>query len=74
MARKPKSISVYERIENVKTEIAATEQHLDQLRYQLEELYAEKDDLEMRETWSKIKNSGLTLDDIKQMLESRSNK
>lgn len=74
MARKPRTVSVYNRIENVKTEIAETEQHLDQLRYQLEELYAEKDDLEMRETWSKIKNSGLTLDDIKQMLESKSNK
>lgn len=69
MARKPKAISVYERIEKVQSDILFTEQHLAELKLELEELFAEKDDLEMRDTWSKIKSSGLTLEDIQKILE-----
>lgn len=69
MARKPKNISIYEQIENVKSEITSTEQHLAQLKSQLEELLIEKDDLEMRQTWTAIKESGLSMEDVQKILE-----
>jgi regulator of replication initiation timing len=69
MARKQKSISIYEQIENVQNEIISTEQCLAQLKSQLENLLAEKDELEMRQTWTAIKESGLTMEDIQKLLE-----
>lgn len=69
MARKPKSISIYEQIENVQNEIISTEQHLAQLKSQLEELLVQRDDLEMRQTWSAIKESGLSMEDVQKLLE-----
>lgn len=69
MARKPKSISIYEQIENIQNEIISTEQHLAQLKSQLEELLVQRDDLEMRQTWSAIKESGLSMEDVQKLLE-----
>ena len=69
MARKSKS--VYERIEETKLEITSTEQTLIDLKSQLEVLLAEKDDLEMRQTWAAIKNNGLTIEDVQKMLEKQ---
>lgn len=68
MARKPKSISVYEQIENVQNEIISTEQHLAQLKSQLKDLLNEKDELEMRQTWSAIKENGLSMEDVQKLL------
>lgn len=70
MARKGKS--VYERIEEVKSEIQLTEQHLSELKTQLQSLYDEKDDLEMRQTWAAIKSNGLNLEDIQKILTKQS--
>ena len=70
MARKGKS--VYERIEEVKSEIKLTEQHLSELKSQLQTLYDEKDDLEMRQTWAAIKSNGLNLEDIQKFLTKQS--
>lgn len=69
MARKSKS--VYERIEETKLEITSTEQILINLKSQLEVLLAEKDDLEMRQTWAAIKSNGLTIEDVQKMLEKQ---
>lgn len=69
MARKSKS--VYERIEDTKSEITSTEQTLAQLKSQLVELEAERDDLEMRQTWQAIKENGLGIEDIKKILEKQ---
>jgi len=69
MARKSKS--VYERIEETKLEIASTEEHLAELKSQLQNLYDEKDDLEMRQAWAAIKDSGLTIEDVQKMLEMK---
>jgi regulator of replication initiation timing len=69
MARKSKSISVYEQIENVQLEITSTEQNLAQLKSQLENLLIEKDELEMRQTWTAIKESGLSMEDVQKILE-----
>ena len=67
MARKSKS--VYERIEETRSEISLKEQELVQLKSLLEELLQEKDDLEMRQAWAAIKDSGLTIEDVQKMLE-----
>ena len=69
MARKSKS--VYERIEEIKLEITSTEQQLVELKSQLQNLYQEKDDLEMRQTWAAIKNNGLTIEDVQKLLEKQ---
>ena len=69
MARKSKS--VYERIEETKLEIISTEQILIDLKSQLEVLLAEKDDLEMRQTWAAIKSNGLTIEDVQKILEKQ---
>lgn len=69
MARKSKS--VYERIEETKLEITSTEQILIDLKSQLEVLLAEKDDLEMRQTWAAIKSNGLTIEDVQKILEKQ---
>ena len=60
--------SVYERIDETLTLISEREKELAELRELLEDLYAEKDDLEMRETWSKINSIGLNMDDINKLL------
>lgn len=69
MARKQKS--VYLRIEEVKNEIALLEKNLLQSKTQLEELEAERDDLEMRQTWAAIKDKGLSIEDIQKILDKQ---
>jgi hypothetical protein len=73
MARKPKNKSVYERIEETKSEISLTEQHLTELKSQLENLFAEKDDLEMRKIWTTIKGVGMTIEDVQKILLKQNN-
>ena len=72
MARKPKNLSVYERITDTLSSIESTEQQLAELKSQLQNLYKEKDDLEMRETWKAIKDNGLTIEDVQKLLEKQS--
>lgn len=69
MARTAKK-NVYERIEKVKSEIALTKEHLVQLESQLEELKKEKDNLEMEQTWELIKDKGLTIEEVKDLLNN----
>ena len=67
MARKSKS--VYERIEETQSEIISVEQNLARLKSLLEELNAERDDLEMRQTWASIKEKGMSIEDVHKLLE-----
>lgn len=69
MARTAKK-NVYERIEKIKSEIALTKEHLVQLESQLEELKKEKDNLEMEQTWELIKDKGLTIEEVKDLLNN----
>ena len=66
MARKSKS--VYERINDVTSEINATEQQLADLKEQLEVLLKEKDDLEMRQAWQSLKERGIGINDLQSIL------
>lgn len=61
MARKSKS--VYERIADKKEEILKAEEVLAQLKENLQVLYSEKDDLEMRLLLEKMKAKGLNIDE-----------
>jgi hypothetical protein len=61
MARQSKK-SVYERIEDKKLSIKETEELLVTLNNELQELYNEKDDLEMRLLLAKVKENGLDIE------------
>jgi DNA-binding transcriptional MerR regulator len=68
MARQSKK-SVYERIEDKKLSIKETEELLVQLNNELQELFAEKDDLEMRQLLSMMKSKGLTIDEAAKLFQ-----
>ena len=74
MARKPKVKSIYEQINEIESEITSTEQHLAQLKSQLDNLLLEKDELEMRQTWNAIKERGLSIEDVQKLLGKITNK
>ena len=66
MARKSKS--VYERIAETKDDIVRLEQELVQAKAHLNELFQEKDDLEMRQAWAAIKEKGLGIEEVQKLL------
>lgn len=69
MARKSKSKSVYERIENQLQLIKETEELLVQHNNELQELYNEKDDLEMRLLLDMMKSKGLTINEAAKLFQ-----
>ena len=69
MARKSKS--VYERIADKKEEILNAEEVLAQLKENLQVLYSEKDDLEMRLLLEKMKAKGLNIDEALTAIDSK---
>lgn len=66
MARKSKS--VYSRIEETKNEIQQTEKVLQELNDELQTLFKEKDDLEMKKLFEHMKSNNLTLDKAMELL------
>ena len=71
MARVSKK-SVYERIEEKLQNIKETEELLATQREELQTLYLEKDDLEMRQLLEMMKSKGLTIDQALAKFESES--
>lgn len=71
MARKPKEISVYDRIIEIQEKISKEEEMLKGLYAQLEELKAEKETLEMNQVWVLMKENGLTIEDVQAMIEKK---
>ena len=69
MAR-PNRKSVYERIEDKLQNIKETEELLVQLNNELQELYSEKDDLEMRQLLEAMKSKGLNINEALAKFES----
>ena len=61
MAR-PNKKNVYERINDQRDRIKETEELLVKLNDELQVLYEEKDDLEMRQLLDMMKSNGLTID------------
>ena len=72
MAR-PNKKNVYERINDQKDRIKETEELLVKLNEELQVLYAEKDDLEMRQTWAAIKEKGFGIEEIQKLLAKQKN-
>ncbi len=62
--------SVYERIEDKKQNIKEAEELLATLNNELQTLYLEKDDLEMRQLLEMMKSKGLTIDQALAKFES----
>lgn len=72
MARLAKK-SVYERIEDMLQSIKQTEELLATQNKELEALYLEKDDLEMKQLLNMMKSKGLTIDQALTLLENKEN-
>lgn len=72
MARTPK-LSVYERIENIQEEIKKTEMRLTGLKNQLKEYEVERDELEMKQLFSKMKEQGLSIEQAIESLTTNKN-
>ena len=70
MAR-PKTKTVYERIEEKLNVIKETEELLVKLNDELKDLYTEKDELEMRQLLEQMKENGLTIDKALQLLKNK---
>ena len=74
MARRPKTTSIYDRLAENEQNIISTENLLNQLKSEREELLREKDDYEMRQAWRKIKEQGLTLQEVEKLLVGKQSK
>ena len=60
--------TVYERIEDTRSKIAAKEQELSELRMQLKTLEEERENLEMHQLFELIKNNGISFEQAKSIL------
>ena len=69
MARKSTK-SVYERIEEKKQNINEVEEMLAQLNNELQELYTERDNLQMSQLFEAMKTKGLDIDEALKLLQT----
>lgn len=69
MAR-PSRKSVYERIEDKKNNIKETEELLVQLNNELQELYTERDNLQMSQLFEAMKTKGLDIEEALRLLHT----
>lgn len=69
MAR-PSKKSVYERIEEKKLSIKETEELLVTLNNELQELYTERDSLQMNQLFEAMKTKGLDIDEALRLLQT----
>ena len=69
MARKSTK-SVYERIEEKKQNINEVEEMLAQLNNELQELYTERDNLQMSQLFETMKAKGLDIDEALKLLQT----
>ena len=69
MARISKK-SVYERIENKKQTIKETEELLAQLNNELQELYTERDNLQMAQLFEAMRSKGLDIEEALKLLQT----
>ena len=69
MAR-PSRKSVYERIEDKKLSIQETEELLAQLNNELQELYTERDNLQMAQLFEAMRSKGLDIEEALKLLHT----
>ena len=70
MAR-PSKKTIYERINDKIMEIQKTEDILNKLNKELQELYSQKDKEEMEKLLAQVKESGLSIDKALELLQSK---
>ena len=70
MAR-PSRKNIYERINDKIMEIQKTEDILNKLNKELQELYSQKDKEEMEKLLAQVKESGLSIDKALELLQSK---
>ena len=69
MARKTK-LSIYEQIEAKQQAIKKTEELLQKLNTELESLYAQRDEFEMRQLFAKMREKNLSIEKATELLEN----
>lgn len=69
MARKTR-LTIYEQIEAKQQAIKKTEELLQKLNTELESLYAQRDELEMRQLFTKMREKNLSIDKATELLEN----
>lgn len=69
MARKTK-LTIYEQIEAKQQAIKKTEELLQKLNTELESLYAQRDELEMRQLFAKMREKNLSIAKATELLEN----
>ena len=69
MARKTKP-TIYEQIESKQQAIKKTEELLRKLNTELESLYAQRDEFEMRQLFAKMREKNLSIEKATELLEN----
>ena len=69
MARKTK-LTIYEQIEEKQQAIKKTEELLRKLNTELENLYAQRDEFEMRQLFAKMREKNLSIEKATELLEN----
>lgn len=69
MGRKPKAQNVYDKIAQMEAELSSLQSKMDSLKSQLKELYAERDDLEVKKVLQTIRDNGINIDDLQKIID-----
>lgn len=70
MARTPKIVSVYDKLNKIEQDIAETEDRLKKLISERDELLKEKDDLEMKKLWAYLKEQNLSFEEVQNLISN----
>ena len=70
MARTPKIVSVYDKLNKIEQDIVETENRLKKLISERDELLKEKDELEMKKLWAYIKEQNLSFEEVQNLISN----
>ena len=70
MARTPKIVSVYDKLNKIEQDIAETEDSLKKLISERDELLKEKDDIEMKKLWAYLKEQNLSFEEVQNLISN----
>lgn len=70
MARTPKIVSVYDKLNKIEQDIVETENRLKKLILERDELLKEKDELEMKKLWAYLKEQNLSFEEVQNLISN----
>ena len=70
MARTPKIVSVYDKLNKIEQDIVETENRLKKLISERAELLKEKDELEMKKLWAYLKEQNLSFEEVQNLISN----